>query len=175
MTVLPHSHIDTWSTSEDGLTWAFVLRDGLKFHDGASVTGEDVVASLQRWGKRDGMGQQLFKVITSLEASSANTVTMKLSQPYGLVLESIGKISSNVPFIMPKRVAETDAFEQITDYTGSGPFKFEADQWVPGSKVVYTKFDGYVPRSEPASAASGGKKALVTKLFGNIFRIIRRQ
>ncbi|MGB1751162.1 MAG: ABC transporter substrate-binding protein, partial [Paracoccaceae bacterium] len=89
--------VDTWSTSEDGLTWTFVLRDGLKFHDGASVTGEDVVASLQRWGKRDGMGQQLFKVITSLEASSANTVTMKLSQPYGLVLESIGKISSNVP------------------------------------------------------------------------------
>jgi len=161
--------VDTWSTSEDGLTWTFVLRDGLKFHDGASVTGEDVVASLQRWGKRDGMGQQLFKVITSLEASSANTVTMKLSQPYGLVLESIGKISSNVPFIMPKRVAETDAFEQITDYTGSGPFKFESDQWVPGSKVVYTKFDGYVPRSEPASAASGGKKALVDKIVWQYF------
>jgi len=161
--------VDTWSTSEDGLTWTFVLRDGLKFHDGASVTGEDVVASLQRWGKRDGMGQQLFKVITSLEASSANTVTMKLSQPYGLVLESIGKISSNVPFIMPKRVAETDAFEQITDYTGSGPFKFESDQWVPGSKVVYTKFDGYVPRSEPASAASGVKIALVDKIVWQYF------
>src|SRR3546814_8022410 len=61
---------------------------------------------------------------------------MKLSVPYGLVLESIGKISSNVPFIMPKRVAETDAFEQIKDYTGSGPFKFEAAEWRPGAKVV---------------------------------------
>ena len=55
--------VDTWSTSADGLVWTFVLRDGLKFHDGAPVTGEDVVASLKRWGARDGMGQQLFGVI----------------------------------------------------------------------------------------------------------------
>ncbi|HUE44636.1 MAG TPA: ABC transporter substrate-binding protein, partial [Aestuariivirgaceae bacterium] len=57
--------------SEDGLVWTFTLRDGLKFHDGADVTGEDVVASLQRWGQRDGMGQKLFEVITSLEAPDA--------------------------------------------------------------------------------------------------------
>ena len=135
--------VDNWNTSSDGKTWTFVLRDGLKFHDGNPVTGEDVIASLERWGKRDGMGQQLFKVITKLEAKDSKTVVMQLSEPYGLVLESIGKISSNVPFIMPKKVAETDPFEQITDYTGSGPFKFEADQWVPGSKVVYTKFKDF--------------------------------
>ena len=80
---------------------------------------------------------------------------MKLSEPYGLVLESIGKISSNVPFMMPARIAATDAFEQIDEYIGSGPFVFMKDEWVPGSKVVYTKFEDYVPRSEPVSAASG--------------------
>jgi peptide/nickel transport system substrate-binding protein len=150
--------------SDDGLTWTFTLRDGLKFHDGADVTGEDVVASLQRWGQRDGMGQKLFEVIASLEAPDDKTIVMTLSEPYGLVLESIGKISSNVPFIMPKRVAETDPFEQVKDYTGSGPFKFEADQWVPGSKAVYTKFEDYVPRDEPPSAASGGKVANVDRV-----------
>jgi peptide/nickel transport system substrate-binding protein len=150
--------------SDDGLTWTFTLRDGLKFHDGADVTGEDVVASLKRWGQRDGMGQKLFEVIESLEAPDAKTIVMKLSEPYGLVLESIGKISSNVPFIMPKRVAETDPFEQVKDYTGSGPFKFEADQWVPGSKAIYTKFEDYVPRDEPPSAASGGKVANVDRV-----------
>ena len=149
------------TVSDDKLTWTFTLRDGLKFHDGATVVGEDVVASLKRWGQRDGMGQKLFEVIASLEAPDDKTIVMTLTEPYGLVLESIGKISSNVPFIMPKRVAETDAFEQIKDYTGSGPFKFEADQWVPGSKAVYTKFEDYVPRDEPPSAASGGKVAKV--------------
>ena len=126
--------VDTWETSSDGKVWTFVLRDGLKFHDGNPVTGDDVVASLQRWGKRDGMGQQLFKVMDKLESPNQNTIVMTLKEPFGLVLESIGKISSNVPFIMPKRVAETDPFEQIEDYTGSGPFKFEADEWVPGKQ-----------------------------------------
>lgn len=161
--------VDTWTTSDDGLVWTFVLRDGLMFHDGAQVTGEDVVASLNRWGQRDGMGQQLFKNIVSLEAADDKTVVMTLSVPYGLVLETIGKISSNVPFIMPKRIAEADPFEQITEYVGSGPFVFEADEWVPGNTVVYTKFKDYVPREEPASAASGGKVAKVDKVIWQYF------
>ena len=161
--------VDSWSISDDGLTWTFVLRDGLKFHDGAPVTAADVVASLERWGKRDGMGQQLFANTTSLEAKDDKTVVLTLSNTYGLVLEAIGKISSNVPFIMPARVAATDPFEQITDFTGSGPFRFEADEWVPGSKVVYSKFEDYVPRSEPVSAASGGKIAKVDKVIWTYF------
>ncbi len=161
--------VDTWSTSDDGLVWTFVLRDGLKFHDGAPVTATDVVASLERWGKRDGMGQQLMANTASLEAQNDKTVVLTLANEYGLVLESIGKISSNVPFIMPARVAATDPFEQITDFTGSGPFVFEADQWVPGSKVVYTKFADYVPREEPVSAASGGKIAKVDKVEWTYF------
>lgn len=161
--------VDTWTTSDDGLTWTFVLRDGLKFHDGADVTATDVVASLERWGKRDGMGQQLMANTASLEAQDAKTVVLTLANEYGLVLESIGKISSNVPFIMPARVAATDPFEQITDFTGSGPFVFEADQWVPGSTVVYSKFADYVPRSEPVSAASGGKIAKVDKVIWTYF------
>ncbi|WP_299674269.1 ABC transporter substrate-binding protein [uncultured Roseobacter sp.] len=161
--------VDSWETSEDGLTWTFVLRDGLTFHDGAPVTATDVVASLERWGKRDGMGQQLFANTASLEAQDDKTVVLTLANDYGLVLESIGKISSNVPFIMPARVAATDPFEQITDFTGSGPFVFQADEWVPGSTVVYTKFEDYIPRDEPVSAASGGKLAKVDKVVWTYF------
>ena len=161
--------VDSWSASDDGMVWTFVLRDGLKFHDGSAVTGEDVVASLERWGKRDGMGQQLFGNLASLEATGEKTVVLTLAQPFGLVLEALGKISSNVPFIMPKEVAATDPFEQITDYTGSGPFVFQQDEWVPGSQVVYTRFEDYVPRSEPASAASGGKVAGVDKVIWTYF------
>jgi len=161
--------VETWETSDDGMTWTFTLRDGLTFHDGAPVTSEDVIASLERWGARDGMGQQLMGVMDEMVAVDDKTFRFELAEPYGLVLESIGKISSNVPFIMPKRVAETDPFEQISDYTGSGPFKFEEDEWVPGSKVVYTRFDDYVPRNEPPSAAAGGKIAKVDKVIWTYF------
>ena len=161
--------VDTWSVSDDQLTWTFKLRDGLKWHDGAPVTAEDCVASIQRWGKRDGMGQVLMTVVESLTASDAKTIVMKLSKPYGLVLESLGKISSNVPFMMPKRFAETDAFTQVTDMIGSGPFKFSKEEWVPGSKVVYLKNEDYVPRDEPPSFAAGGKVVKVDKVEWTYF------
>ncbi len=156
--------VDTYTTSDDQLTWTFTLRDGLKWHDGAAVTAEDCVASLKRWGRRDGMGQALMDVIASLEASDAKTFVMTLKEPYGLVLDSIGKISSNVPFMMPKRLAETDPFEQVPEIIGSGPFKFSKDEWVPGAKVVYTQNEDYVPRSEPASGAAGGKVVKVDRV-----------
>ena len=160
----------SWSVSDDALTWTFKLRDGLKFHDGADVTSDDVIASLKRWGARDGMGQQLMGAMGEMVAVDASTFQFKLKDPLGLVLESIGKISSNVPFIMPKRVADTDPFKQIDDYTGSGPFVFVKEEWVPGSKVVYKKFADYKPRSEAPDAASGGKIAKVDR----VHRPIRR-
>ena len=156
--------VDTWEVSEDGLTWSFVLRDGLMWHDGTPVTAEDCVASLKRWGARDGMGQKLMDVVASLEATDEKTIVLTLSEPYGLVLESIGKISSNVPFMMPKRLADTDPFEQVAEIVGSGPFMFSQEDWVPGSKVVYLRNENYSPREEAPSAAAGGKIAEVDRV-----------
>ena len=156
--------VDTWTVSDDKLTFTFTLRDGLKWHDGTPVTAEDCVASLNRWGKRDGMGQKLMGVIETLEPVDDKTFTLVLKEPYGLVLESIGKISSNVPFMMPKRLADTDPFEQVPETIGSGPYIFVKDEWVPGSKTVYLKNADYVPRDEPASAAAGGKRVFVDKV-----------
>ncbi len=73
------------------------------------------------------------------------------------MLTALGKPSSNVPFMMPKRVAETDPNTQISDFTGSGPFIFKRDEWKPGDKTVYVKNRNYKPRAEPASGLAGGK------------------
>jgi peptide/nickel transport system substrate-binding protein len=156
--------VDTWKVSDDGLVYTFTLRDGLKWHDGMPVKSEDCIASIRRWGKRDGMGQKLMDFTASMDVVDDKTFTLTLKEPYGLVLDSLGKISSNVPFMMPKRLAETDAFEQVPEIVGSGPFKFVKDEWVPGSKIVYVKNTDYVPRSEPASGAAGGKVAGVDRV-----------
>src|SRR5215217_1386469 len=153
-----------WKVSDDKLTYTFTLRDGLKWHDGAPVTAEDCVASLQRWGKRDGMGQKLMSFTASIEASDAKTITLKLKEPYGLVLESIGKPSSVVPFMMPKRMAETPADKAISEHIGSGPFKFMQAEFQPGVKAVYEKNKDYVPRKEAPSWTSGGKIAKVDRV-----------
>src|SRR4030088_876539 len=110
-----------WKISDDKLTYTFTLRDGLKWHDGAPVTAEDCVASLQRWGKRDGMGQKLMSFTASIEAADARTITLKLKEPYGLVLESIGKPSSLGPFMMPKRLAGAPPHPPTQEAYGTGP------------------------------------------------------
>src|SRR5260370_30268958 len=114
-----------WKVSDDKLTYTFTLRDGLKWHDGTPVTAEDCVASLKRWGKADGMGQKLMDFTASIEAPDAKTITLKLKEPYGLVLESIGKPSSFVPFMMPKRLAETAADTTRVELRGSGSYKHD--------------------------------------------------
>src|SRR6202040_2044766 len=123
----------------------------------APVTAEDCVASLKRWGVRDALGQQLMASVGEMKAVDAKTFTIVLKEPFGLVLEALGKPSSNVPFMMPKRVAETDPYKQIDDYTGSGPFIFKKDEWKPGEKIVYVKNTKYKPRPEPPSMLAGGK------------------
>ena len=153
-----------WKVSDDKLTYTFTLRDGLKWHDGAPVTAEDCVASLKRWGKNDGMGQKLMDFTASIEAPDAKTIVLKLKEPYGLVLESIAKPSSLVPFMMPKRLAETPAGKQIPEQIGSGPFKFVQAEFQPGVKAVYVKNTDYVPRKEPASWTAGGKVVKVDRV-----------
>lgn len=156
--------VDTWTVSDDGLTWSFTLRPGQKWHDGSDVTAADAVASLRRWSVRDGLGQALMSRVTSLEADSEATFSMALSRPYPWMLQTLGKMSSNVPFIMPEHIAETDPFEPITDPIGSGPYRFSMEEWVPGEKVVYVRNDDYVPRDEPTSLAAGAKTAHLERI-----------
>jgi peptide/nickel transport system substrate-binding protein len=153
-----------WKVSDDKLTYTFTLRDGLKWHDGAPVTAEDCAASLKRWGRVDNMGQKLMDFTASIEAADAKTIVLKLKEPYGLVLESIAKPSSYTPFMMPKRLAETPAGQQIPEQIGSGPFKFVKSEFQPGVKAVYEKNPDYVPRKEPASWTAGGKVVKVDRV-----------
>src|SRR5688500_18734540 len=129
--------VDKHEVSKDGLTYTFTLRPGLKFHDGAPVRSADCIASIERWAKRDALGQKLAEATDSWSAVDDKTFRLKLKAPFALTLEALAKPSSNVPFIMPERIAKTDAFKNIDDPTGSGPFKMVKAEWVPGNKVVY--------------------------------------
>ncbi|WP_372612720.1 ABC transporter substrate-binding protein [Aquicoccus sp.] len=156
--------VDSWEVSDDGLTYRFTLRDGLMFHDGSPVTGEDVAASIARWGERDGMGQVLMDFVESMGQDGDNVFVMNMKEPFGLVIDSLAKPSSNVPFIMPKSIAETPSTEPIPEQIGSGPFKWVDDEFEPGVKAVYEKFEDYVPRDEEPSWAAGGKVVKVDRV-----------
>jgi peptide/nickel transport system substrate-binding protein len=161
----PHPQmVGDHSLSPDKLTHQFKLRDGLGFHDGSPVRGADCVASIKRWMARDGHGQALATVLDEIKPDGDNGFTIRLKEPFALLLDGLGKVSSLALFVMPERLASTDPFQQITEMVGSGPFKFVKEEFQPGHQVVYVKNTDYVPRTEPPSWASGGKVAKVDRV-----------
>jgi peptide/nickel transport system substrate-binding protein len=156
--------VESEEVSDDGLTWIFRLRPGLKFHDGEPVRSKDVVASLTRWSARDPMGIMLKGIQNELTAIDDRTFKWVLKQPYPKMMLALGKNNSPCAFIMPERIAQTDPFKQISEYVGSGPMKFVRNEWVPGAKSVFEKFADYVPRQEKSSWLAGGKQMLVDRI-----------
>ncbi|MBI1848340.1 MAG: ABC transporter substrate-binding protein [Candidatus Rokubacteria bacterium] len=156
--------VERYEVSADRLTYTMTLRDGLLWHDGKPVTAEDCVASIKRWAVKDSMGQKMMGFVKDIVVVNPKTLRIVLKEPTGLVLRALGKPSVNVPFMMPRRVAETDPNTQFTDTTGSGPFVFKRDEWKPGDRAVYVKFPQYRPRSEPPSGLAGGKVARVDRV-----------
>ncbi len=154
----PHPQMAAGHTIEDdGRTVTITLRDGLVFHDGEKVRAADAVASLRRWMKRNAYGQVLEKRVDELSALDDTKLRFRLNKPFPLLFHALAAIAS-AAFVMPERVAATDPFKQITDATGSGPFKFKKDEYNSGSLVVYEKHAGYVPRAEGAVSLTSGPK-----------------
>jgi peptide/nickel transport system substrate-binding protein len=148
------------TVDSDGKLWTIKLRSGLSFHDGSKVLARDCVASLQRWGKRDAFGQALMAATDAISAPDDTTIQFRMKKPFGLLPDALAKCTAYAPVIMPERLANTDAGQQVTEMVGSGPFRFLADERLAGARVVYEKFAGYQPRPEPAPGWTAGGKVV---------------
>jgi peptide/nickel transport system substrate-binding protein len=150
--------VEGHAVENDGKLWKITLRDGLKFHDGEKVLARDCVASIRRWGARDAFGQALMDATAELSAPDDRTIRFVLKRPFPLLPDALGKSPSNFCAIMPERLAKTDPFTQVTEMVGSGPFRFLAKERIPGARVVYEKFAGYVPRTGGTPDWTAGPK-----------------
>ena len=126
----------SWEISEDGLTYTFTLADGVTFHDGTTMTAEDVVFSLDRARAEDSTNAQkpLFAGIESVEAVDDTTVRVTLTAPDGAFLF---KMAWGDAVIVAPESAETNA----TNPVGTGPFRFS--EWVQGDRVELVRNEAY--------------------------------
>jgi peptide/nickel transport system substrate-binding protein len=150
--------LEGFTTDPDGKTWTLVLRPGLRFHDGTPVLARDCVASIQRWGRRDIIGRLLMAATDEVSAVDDRTIRFRLSSPFRQLPRALGKAGANVCCMMPERLARTDAFTQVTEMVGSGPFRFKADEMVPGARTVYERFADYRPREDGQPDFMAGPK-----------------
>ena len=149
--------IEDHTVSADRREWALNLRQGLKFHDGSPVLARDCVATIRRWAKRNPMGQALMARTDELGAPSDKSIRFRLKRPFPLLPEALAEPDCS---IMPERLADTNAFEQVKEAIGSGPFKFLASERVPGQRAVFEKNPEYVPRAAGKPSFSAGPKVV---------------
>ncbi len=142
----------------DGLLWRLTLREGLRFHDGAPVLARDAVASIRRFAARDAFGRALMDVTDELSAASDQVIQFRLSRPFPLLPNALGKSGTVMPAIMPERLALTDPNKQVTEMIGSGPYRFNTQERVVGARVVYERHTGYIPRPDGVPGFSAGPK-----------------
>ena len=156
--------VKEWSTSPDGLSWRFTLREGLKFHDGQPVTTADVIPSLRRWMDRDVVGQKLGAAVVVMNAIDPQTFEIKLSKPYPAMLFSLGSGVGQIPAIMRAKDLQGDPAKPVTTAIGSGPFRFNHAARISGALAVFDRNPDYVPRNEPPDGLAGGRVVKVDRV-----------
>lgn len=156
--------VESHALSDDGLVFSFRLRGGLAFHNGDPVTSQDVVASMERWMEMTRNGKTAAAQTVSVLSINDREFEWRLKRPFPFLLNLLARPTLSPAVIFPAEIAaKRDALE-AQDMIGSGPFRFAADEWVPGAKVVYLKNEGYVPRSEPTDGFSGSKEVFVDRV-----------
>jgi len=154
-------------TSADGKTYTFTLRQGVKFHNGATLTSEDVVWAWRRYldpatnwrclPEFDGRGAT--KVV-GIEAPNPSTVVFRLESASALFLGSMARMDCGGSGIVHRSSLGADG--KWAAPVGTGPFKL--GEWRRGQYVELQRFDGYVARSDASSGFTGAKKAEVEKV-----------
>ncbi len=147
--------------SEDGLTYTFKLRQGVKFHNGKEMTSDDVVASMNRWLVTSSRAKTL---LTNAKFEAVDTYTVKLTveQPTSDVLILIAS-QAQFPAIMPKEIVESAPAEGITDYIGTGPYKFK--EWKQDQYIHLVRNEDYKGSDAEPSGYSGRKSAATENLY----------
>jgi peptide/nickel transport system substrate-binding protein len=145
--------------TDGGKRYVIRLRTGVPYHDGTTMNADDVVASLQRWGRLSPRGRTPWAFLDSIAAKDAATVEIVLKQPYSPLVNLLA-FPNGSPQIMPKRVAT--APDPLKDFTGTGPFKLL--EYKPDTWVRVGKFDKYVSPPGTANGYVGKREALVDEI-----------
>jgi peptide/nickel transport system substrate-binding protein len=154
--------VESHAVTPDGRTHTFKLRRGVPFHNGKEMGAEDVVASLTRWGKVGSRGAVVFQQVEAVTAADKYTVVMRLKEPFAPLLAFLA-LPSSAAAIMPKEIAEATPAGPVTQFVGTGPYRFV--EWLPNRHVKLARWDKYAPRSEPGSLYAGRRDALVDEVI----------
>jgi peptide/nickel transport system substrate-binding protein len=138
--VMTPSLAESWTTSADGLIYEFVLRKGVKFHNGDRVTADDVKFSFERY--RGVSAKVLKEKVAAVETPDPGRVRFRLKQPWPDFMAFYATPATGAAWIVPRTHIEKvgeDAFKKAP--VGAGPYRFVS--FNPGVELVFEAFEGY--------------------------------
>jgi len=131
---------ESWSMSQDGLSYTFVLRQNAKFHDGEPVTAEDVKFSFDRY--KGGAAKLLKDKVKDVQMVDSRRVRFVLREPWPDFMTFYGTTATGAGWIVPKKYVEKVGDEGFKKAPiGAGPYKFVSS--TPGVEIVVEAFEGY--------------------------------
>lgn len=137
----------SWSVTDDQLRYTFKLREGVKWHDGAEFTSEDVAFTIFRLKEAHPRGRITYANVTAVEAPDKHTAVVVLSKPAPYLITALS--SSESP-IVPKHIYETFKPQEqpkLAQTIGTGPFVLK--EWVPGSHLIFDRNPDYWDAPKP--------------------------
>lgn len=152
---------ESWIVSDDGKTYEFLLREGVKFHDGSPLTAADVVASMKRWSKLSNPGKLTFSEAV-WEANGDRKVILKMPAATYKVLFTLGNAYNQPASIMPASIAEASPDKPVQTFIGTGPYKLR--EWTPDQNLVLDRFEEYTRFEGPPDGWSGDRTPSIDSL-----------
>lgn len=154
--------VESYEEADDGKSIEFKLREGVKFHDGEEMKAVDVVASMNRWFTLSSTGKETFQG-SSMKEIDEYTVLLEMEEPISTATLILAYSGGESPSIMPASMIEGHETERVTEYIGTGPYKFK--EWKQNQYVHLTKNDDYSSREEPGDGLAGKREALIEDIY----------
>lgn len=149
--------------AEGGRRVTIALRRGVRFHSGKEMTSADVVASLKRWATRATPAKPVWKSVEAVEAKDPYTVVIYLKEPSGSLIPALAR-PNNGAAMYPKEVVErAGADGQVTEFIGTGPFRFVEHK--PDRHIKLARYKEYAARSEAPNGYGGRRTAYVDEIL----------
>lgn len=151
-----------YQVSSDGLLHTFQLRRGVRFHNGNEMTSDDVVASLQRWLDVSALGRSVLGPQTiGVSARDRYTVEWRLKAPASVLVYALARWTQAAA-IYPAAIARTAGRRMVTEYIGTGPYRFV--EWRRGTMVRLARFANYQAVDRPPDGVAGRRVAYIDEL-----------
>ncbi|MBM7634735.1 ABC transporter substrate-binding protein [Geomicrobium sediminis] len=152
---------ESYDVSDDGTSYTFTLREDVSFHNGETMTSDDVVASMERWFTTAANAKEEFSDAT-ISAVDEHTVLLELEEPSAVAITTLAS-PDEIAAITPADLAESASADGISEHIGTGPYKLE--NWQHDQHIHLSRFEDYENPEQTSTGLASLREAHASDIY----------